>query len=150
MQDNQVLCRNISYNYTLYLKLRMRSGEEVMKKILVVDDELTLRMLIRATLEDIYEIFEAEDGIAGMELARSVLPDLIILDMMMPGITGLEVCRKLKGNPATSAIKILLLTAKSQQRDQEAALEAGVDYFLAKPFSPANLIVMVAEILKMD
>lgn len=121
-----------------------------MKKILVVDDEIVLRMLIRGTLEDSYEIFEAEDGYAGLDLARTALPDLIVLDMMMPGITGLEVCQKLKQDPATSSVKILLLTAKSQQRDREAAMAAGVDYFLAKPFSPANLIVLVGDILKQD
>ncbi|MCL6560084.1 MAG: response regulator [Firmicutes bacterium] len=118
-----------------------------MKKILVVDDESPLRMLIRATLEDDeFEIFEAEDGIAGLEQACANLPDLIILDMMMPGLTGLEVCRKLKQDPRTAHIKILLLTAKGQQRDKEAALAAGADYFIAKPFSPSGLITFINKV----
>lgn len=119
-----------------------------MKKILVADDEKTLRMLIRATLEDSYQVFEAEDGLSCIDLAESEKPDLIILDMMMPGITGLEACRKIRHDPAASGIKILLLTAKSQQRDQEAALSAGADFFLAKPFSPARLLALADDILK--
>lgn len=119
-----------------------------MKKVLIVDDEASLRLLISATLEDNdFEISEAEDGISGLEMARKYLPDLIILDMMMPGITGLEVCQKLKSDPVTSGIKILLLTAKGQQRDRDAAWEAGVDFFLAKPFSPSKLLIMVNEIV---
>ncbi|ABO50083.1 response regulator receiver protein [Desulforamulus reducens MI-1] len=119
-----------------------------MKKVLIVDDEDSLRMLISATLEDEeWEIFEAEDGISGLEKAQEIIPDLLILDMMMPGITGLEVCQRLKSNPATAGIKVLLLTAKGQQRDQEAAWEAGVDYFFAKPFSPSKLLLLVSEIL---
>lgn len=119
-----------------------------MKKVLVVDDEAPLRLLISATLEDEeLEICEATDGLAGLEMAQKILPDLIVLDMMMPGITGLEVCKKLKDSPETRHIKVLLLTAKGQQKDREAAWEAGVDFFLAKPFSPAKLLVMVGEIL---
>jgi CheY-like chemotaxis protein len=120
----------------------------ILKKILIVDDEASLRLLISATLEDdAFEIYEAEDGISGLEMAQKHKPDLVILDMMMPGITGLEVCQKLKSNPGTSKIKVLLLTAKGQQRDREAAWEAGVDFFLAKPFSPGKLLMLVNEIV---
>lgn len=119
-----------------------------MKKILIVDDEAPLRMLITATLEDEgLVLYEAEDGVSGLEMAQTYLPDLIILDMMMPGITGLEVCQRIKRDPGTSGIKVLLLTAKGQQKDREAAWEAGVDFFLAKPFSPAGLLSLVMEII---
>ena len=119
-----------------------------MKKILVVDDESSMRLLITASLEDEnYELYEAEDGNKGLEMARKYLPDLIILDMMMPGITGLEVCQKLRSNPETSKITVLMLTAKGQQKDQQDALGAGVDFYMAKPFSPSKLIIKVKEIL---
>ncbi len=119
-----------------------------MKKILVVDDEASLRLLISATLEDEeLEIYEAADGILGLEMAIKYLPDLVILDVMMPGITGLEVCKKLKVSHQTKDIKVLLLTAKGQQRDREAAWEAGADFFLVKPFSPSTLLSMVQQIL---
>lgn len=119
-----------------------------MKKILIVDDEASLRMLVAATLEDEgFALYEAEDGVSGLEVAQKHLPDLIILDMMMPGITGLEVCQQLKSNLGTSGIKILLLTAKGQRKDREAAWEAGADFFLTKPFSPGKLLNLVKEIL---
>lgn len=130
------------------MKLVVIRGVNEMKKILIVDDDPSMRMLISATLEDEeYELYEAEEGMTGLEMARKYTPDLIILDMMMPGITGLEVCKELKGDISTSGIKILLLTAKGQQRDRETAFAAGVDYYLAKPFSPSKLLVMVSEIL---
>lgn len=119
-----------------------------MKRILIVDDERPLRMLISGTLEiGDYEIFEADNGVDALELIKKEVPDLVILDVMMPGMTGYEVCKRIKTNPDLANIKVLILTAKGQQSDQEAAWEAMADFYLAKPFSPLNLLTMVEEIL---
>jgi CheY-like chemotaxis protein len=119
-----------------------------MAKILIVDDEPAIRFLITAVLEDEgYELFEAADGREAVTLLADVQPDLIILDVMMPGITGYELCAKLKQEPTTREIVIIMLTAKGQERDRRHSEQAGADYYLRKPFSPLELSALVASIL---
>lgn len=119
-----------------------------MNKVLIVDDEKALRVLIAGTLEiGDYNILEADNGIDALEIVKQEKPDLIILDVMMPGMSGYEVCKQIKTNPDLANIKILILTAKGQQSDKEAAKEARADYYLAKPFSPMELLSLVEEIL---
>jgi CheY-like chemotaxis protein len=119
-----------------------------MAKILIVDDESAIRFLITAVLEDEgYELFEAADGREAVTLLADVQPDLIILDVMMPGITGYELCAKLKQEPTTREIVIIMLTAKGQERDRRHSEQAGADYYLRKPFSPLELSALVASIL---
>jgi two-component system alkaline phosphatase synthesis response regulator PhoP len=83
-----------------------------------------------------------------LELVKQERPDLIILDVMMPGMTGYEVCKCIKTNQDIADTKVLILTARGQQSDKEAAWEALADYYLSKPFSPMELLLMVKEILK--
>lgn len=118
-----------------------------MKKILVADDEEILRMLIVDTLEDSgFAIVEAEDGKEALRFLENEKFDLAILDYMMPEKTGLEVIQSLKAEIKQN-LQIVMLTAKAQQQDREAALQAGANYFIAKPFSPADLLTLVEEIL---
>ena len=119
-----------------------------MYRVLVADDEKALRVLIAGTLEiGNYEILEADNGIVALDLVKREKPDLIILDVMMPGMTGYEVCKRIKNNPDIAATRVLILTAKAQLSDREAAWEALADFYLAKPFSPMELLTMVEEIL---
>jgi DNA-binding response OmpR family regulator len=116
-------------------------------KLLIADDEASIRGLVRVTLEDEgFDIFEAADGEAAMEIARTQHPTLILLDVMMPRLDGLEVCRRLKGEPATKDIVIVLLTAMAQDTDRERGLSAGADDYLTKPFSPLALLKMVEAV----
>ena len=116
--------------------------------ILICDDDESLRVLVRATLEDTgCAIVEARDGNQALELARSVKPDLVVLDMMMPGRTGLEVLVELRADPELADTAVVMLTASAQRADEIAAREAGVDRFLPKPFSPAELAETVDELL---
>lgn len=118
-----------------------------MYKILVVDDERALRLLISMTLEiGNFDILEADNGTDALELVKKEKPDLVILDVMMPGITGYEVCKHIKTNPDIADTKVLILTAKGQQADKEAAREAHADFYLSKPFSPMELYLMVEQI----
>lgn len=120
-----------------------------MKKILVADDEEVLRMLITDTLEDLdCEVLEASDGKEAMELIRVHHFDLLVLDYMMPEKTGIEVIEEVRAMEDKKNVLILMLSAKSQQADQDEMLEKGADFFLAKPFSPLVLIDRVEEILK--
>lgn len=113
-----------------------------MKRILIVEDQADIRKLIRMTLEfESYEIHEASDGAFGLRMAQAIKPDLMLLDVMMPGeLDGLQVCQRIKSDPAFKAIKIVLLTARGQQKDHEAGEQAGADEYLIKPFSPLQLI----------
>jgi DNA-binding response OmpR family regulator len=120
-----------------------------MAKILIVDDEPSIRFLIMATLEDEgYELFEATDGREAAALVGSVQPDLIILDVMMPGLTGYELCAQLKQDSATRNIIVIMLTAKGQEQDHLHSQQAGADRYLRKPFSPLELIAVVAALLE--
>ncbi|WP_160673885.1 response regulator [Clostridium sp. C8-1-8] len=118
-----------------------------MRKILIADDEISLRFLISETLEDDdSEIYQAKDGQEALELVYEKKPDLLILDVMMPKLTGYEVIEKLGSDKGD--MKIMLLTAKAQLSDREKAMESGADYFLTKPFSPMELLDKVDNIFE--
>ncbi|UOF92039.1 response regulator [Fodinisporobacter ferrooxydans] len=120
-----------------------------MKRVLLAEDEEVLRMLIIDSLEDTdIAIDEAADGLEAYQCFERNEYDLLMVDYMMPGMTGIEVIRKVREHPTKHDVAILMLTAKSQQKDEELAKEAGADYFLAKPFSPVKLIELVEEILR--
>lgn len=120
-----------------------------MPKILIADDEPSLRLLVRATLgvNKSYELIEASDGNESLSKAQSEMPDLLLLDVMMPGLSGFEVCERLKNDPKTKKIIIIMLTAKGQQSDRDWAISVGTDYFLTKPFSPMELFNLIEKIL---
>jgi two-component system, OmpR family, phosphate regulon response regulator PhoB len=118
------------------------------RRVLVADDERALRLLIRTTLEnnDI-EVIMATDGDEALVLAKSESPDLLVLDWMMPRKSGLEVVAELRQIEELAHIPVILLTARGQARDQEAARIAGVDMYLTKPFSPRELVAAVDKML---
>ncbi|MBZ5600834.1 MAG: response regulator [Acidobacteriia bacterium] len=119
-----------------------------MPKILLVDDQEELRLLLQATLEDAdYEILEAQSGSEALSIARAELPSLVVMDWMMPGMSGVDVVRALKADPATRAIPVILLTARSQAEDRQAGISAGASAFLSKPFSPLELVRQVESLL---
>ena len=119
-----------------------------MTKVLIADDEPSMRALVRLTLESHrFEILEAEDGERALELARRELPDLLFLDWTMPRISGLDVCRQLREEPATAELRVVMLTARTQQFDRLAATAVGVDDYITKPFSPLRLLEKVRETL---
>lgn len=120
-----------------------------MARVLVCDDERVLRALVRATLErEGHLVEEARDGDEALALALARPPDLIILDMMMPGRTGLEVLRELRRRDGVAGTTpVVLLTARAQAEDREAAAAAGADRYLPKPFSPLELARLAAEVL---
>ena len=120
-----------------------------MSKILIVEDELSIRQLVKYNMEkEGYQVLEAADGLQGLKLAKSEKPDLLLLDLMLPQMDGLEVCRNLKGNPASAALPIIMLTAKSEEIDKVIGLELGADDYMTKPFSPRELIARVKAVLR--
>lgn len=119
-----------------------------MKKLLIADDEPSLRLLVHATLEsDDYQILEAKDGLEALEMAQREMPDLVILDVQMPGIDGFEVCRRLKSDEKTKGLTVVMLTSKSQATDREMGATVGANEYFTKPFSPLELMDLVERIL---
>nr|WP_262903613.1 hybrid sensor histidine kinase/response regulator transcription factor [Niabella beijingensis] len=116
--------------------------------ILIIEDNPELRGLIRQHLETGYFIEQAADGLQGWELATENIPDLIISDVMMPHISGTELCTRLKTDPRTSHIPVILLTAKSTQADQITGLEQGADSYITKPFSTKILELNIRNLLE--
>lgn len=117
-------------------------------KILIADDEDVLRMLIVETLEiEDYDLDEAQDGIEAYEKIMENDYDLILLDLMMPGKTGLEVCQLVRQAGKINT-PIVMLTAKTQAEDRENAINAGVNHFFSKPFSPMQLLTFIQDILE--
>ena len=119
-------------------------------KILMVDDQDMIRKLVGMTLANRNdEIAEVDNGSDVLPMIDSFKPDLVILDVMMPGaFDGFDLCRKIKSNPETNHIKIIMLTAKSLEDDKEEAKYAGADEYLVKPFSPIDLISAVEKFEK--
>lgn len=119
-------------------------------RVLIVDDIASNRIALRAQLRAAYfEVVEADTGLAALALAAAEQPDLILLDVMMPGLDGLETCRRLKRDPATTHIPVVMLTALGRQSDRIDGLEAGADDFLSKPHSHQALFARVNSLIRM-
>lgn len=118
-------------------------------RILVVDDEPHIRRVLSAVLEERgYLVTLASDGDEGLAELGEREVDLVILDLMMPGASGLEILSHIRSDPVRSGIPVIILTAKGQDTDREAAFAGGADDFLTKPFSPKKLIARIQEILE--
>src|SRR5437867_13325416 len=120
-----------------------------MAKILVVDDEPDAVELVEFNLKSAgYEVVTAADGSEALKKARAHSPDVIVLDLMLPEVDGLEVCKILRRDPATSAIPIIMLTAKAAEVDRVLGLELGADDYVTKPFSPRELVARVRAVMR--
>jgi two-component system alkaline phosphatase synthesis response regulator PhoP len=119
------------------------------EKILVVDDEEDILELLRFNLSrEGCQVFCASSGEEALRLVRSEIPDLVVLDLMLPGIDGLEVTRRLKSDPNTKHLPIVMLTAKGEEADIVTGLELGADDYVTKPFSPRILVARVRAVLR--
>ncbi len=115
--------------------------------MLVVDDDEVIRQLIAVnlTLEG-FEVITAVDGQDCLDRVAEVRPDVITLDVMMPRLDGWVTATQLRRNPATSDIKVVLITARAQEDDRDRGRQVGVDAYLTKPFDPAEMIRVVREL----
>ena len=115
-------------------------------QILVVDDESRMRKLVKDFLQrEGYSVLEAGDGMEAMDIFYDQKIDLVILDVMMPKMDGWEVCREVRKN---SKVPIIMLTARSDERDELLGFDLGVDEYISKPFSPKILVARVEAILR--
>ncbi len=128
----------------------MESSSIGSKRILIVDDEASLRTLVRANLEvDGFEVSEAVDGIEAMRMLAESRPDLILLDIMMPGKDGIEVLEDLAADEKLKGIPVILLTAKGEQDDLEKGAALGARGHITKPFDPEQMVRTVKAALGM-
>jgi phosphate regulon transcriptional regulator PhoB len=119
------------------------------KKILMADDEKDIVELIAYNLErEGYAVLRAFDGRKAWERVNTDKPDLVVLDLMMPEISGMEVCRMIRGQAATAALPIIMLTAKSDPVDRILGLEIGADDYITKPFHVRELIARIRAVLR--
>jgi two-component system chemotaxis response regulator CheY len=116
--------------------------------VLIVDDDPFIRKLILTTLEGVseFELHEARDGEEALETALRESPRLVFLDIDMPRLDGIEACRRMRAQPAMAGAKIVMLTASAEDSARVRAEDAGADFFLTKPFSPLQLLRLVAEL----
>ncbi|MCD6554603.1 MAG: response regulator [Anaerolineae bacterium] len=119
-----------------------------MSTVLIIDDDPSvLKLLDFAMSKAGFRVVLAGDGEEGLEKAQANPPDLAIVDVMMPGLDGYEVCRRLRADPRTAGMAIIVLTARAQAVDRKVALEAGADEYLVKPIMPDELIRLAREVL---
>ncbi len=119
-----------------------------LKTILVADDEPFLRELVHAIVEsETYQIVDAADGAEAWALIKRHHPDLALLDVRMPGLSGLELVRAIRADPDLAGTRVILLTATAHKADLEAGMAAGANFYLTKPFSPADLLSLVEAAL---
>jgi len=118
------------------------------QRILVVEDQEDNRRIIRDLLASAgYHMIEATDGETGVRLAEGERPDLILMDIQLPGLDGHEATRRIKQNPELSAIPIIVVTSYALSGDDAKAMAAGADGYVAKPFSPRQLLAKIREFL---
>jgi DNA-binding response OmpR family regulator len=129
----------------VYLNWRNIMG----KLVLVVDDEdLTRQMLSMLLKLDGHDCMEAEDGLEALEKALKYGPDAIILDVMMPNMDGITVCKKLRENPQTALVPIIMLSGRSSVDAEGEGLEAGANAYLRKPMDPKEMLRLLKDLME--
>ncbi len=119
------------------------------KKILIIeDDPSALRFVGYALEQEGYQVLTATNGLAGIRKVQNEEPDLIVLDIMLPGIDGFEICHRLRAEPQTAQLPILMLSAKAQEVDKATALKVGADDYISKPWCRSELVTKIATMLE--
>jgi two-component system alkaline phosphatase synthesis response regulator PhoP len=120
-----------------------------MTKILIAEDERDIRELITYTLQHSgFDVVATADGESALDLVLSEMPDLVLLDVRMPRMDGYEVCRQIKSNHKLASIPVAFLSAKGQEAEVRAGMEAGAQAYILKPFSMDQLLTQIELILK--
>jgi DNA-binding response OmpR family regulator len=118
------------------------------KIVLVEDDQDIARLVTHYLTKEGYVVKPSQDGVRGIQLVKQETPDLVILDLMLPEMDGLEVCKRLRADPKTSVLPIIVLTAKGEESDKIVGLELGADDYVTKPFSPKELVARVKALFR--
>ena len=117
------------------------------KSVLIIEDEKHIAEAQSLILGEFYSVHHAPDGEKGIEMANRLKPHVVILDIMLPKMSGYEVCRKIRGNAELNGTKIVMVTAKNQQIDEEEGMGIGADDYIMKPFEADELRHVVEQVL---
>lgn len=119
------------------------------KKIVIIEDEPDILEVLSYNLKrEGYEVLAANDGVRGLALVRRERPDMVLLDLMLPGMDGVEICGAIKQDPQTRNVLIIMVTAKGEESDIVLGLGVGADDYIAKPFSPRELVARVKAVMR--
>lgn len=118
--------------------------------VLIVEDEISIAKAQELILSERYNVHLAHDGEAGLEKAKDIKPDIVVLDIMMPKLSGYEVCRAIRNDARLAATKIVMVTAKNQDKDEALGMDLGADDYIMKPFEPEELLHVVSQVLNGD
>ena len=128
------------------MSVTTQSGIGKRQTVLIVDDEPKLRVLVHTTIESPeYQVIEARDGEEAWTLIKERKPALVLLDIKMPRRSGIEVLKAIRADPELRGTQVMMLTSSDDQADIDAGILAGADFYLTKPFLPADLVVRVSE-----
>lgn len=128
------------------MSLITRSGIRKRQTVLIVDDEPSLRALVHTTIESpVYQVIEARDGEEAWTLIKERKPTLVLLDIKMPLRSGFDILAAIRADPELRGTQVMILTASDDQADIDKGILAGADFYLTKPFSPADLLARVLE-----
>jgi len=119
-----------------------------MKRVLIIEDEEDIAEAEKIILQDEFRVFIATTGSEGLAMAEKLRPDVIVLDIMLPHMSGYEIAQKLRDNKKLSSTKIVMVTAKSEQADEDMGRYVGADDYIMKPFEPDELTHIVNQVLK--
>jgi DNA-binding response OmpR family regulator len=121
-----------------------------MTRVLVIEDDSDIALSLKYNLERDggYAVSVSHDGIAGLREARANPPDLVILDLALPGLDGIELCKRLRGEPGTASVPVIMLTARVEETDRIRGLDTGADDYVTKPFSVKELVARVRAVLR--
>jgi len=118
----------------------------MIKTVLIADDEPNIVISLEFLLQEAgYEVRVARDGQEALEVLNAQVPDLILLDVMLPRVSGFDVCQRIRSNPAWSAMRVLMLSAKGREAEVAKGLELGADAYITKPFAIKDLMAEVAR-----
>ena len=117
-------------------------------RVLIAEDDANLRQGLIDLLEgEGYEVYPAEDGQKALDCFRQQTPDLVLLDIMLPEIDGFEVCQRIKNDPATRDIPVIMLTAKKSREDMARGEKVGADWYITKPFKSAMVMDIIESLI---
>lgn len=117
------------------------------KRVLIIEDEVNIANAQKMILSDEFNVSVAYDGDSGLEKIRALKPDIVVLDLMLPNRGGYDVCFSMRQDPELRDIKVLMVTALTQQVDKEKGVMVGTDAYLTKPFEPDQLLNAVRKLL---
>jgi DNA-binding response OmpR family regulator len=146
-EDKEISTTNISVTEPAD-KIRKRVRVKSTERILIIEDDEETRLYLEEMLSPSYKIMTARDGDSGIKRALTEIPDLVLSDIVMPGTNGLQILKRIKYNPNTTHVPVILLTSNTEMSDRIEGLESGADAYIVKPFILEELLITIDNILK--